>query len=88
MVTVCSLYLVAHVRVLYWRHYDRSGELPSLHCIVIFLSSDPFCGCGILHAFLSCGFIIIIVIKGTYVLRLLFHKVVQLHVSFIEFDQM
>lgn len=88
MVTVCSLCVVAHLRVLYWRHYDRSWELPSLHCTVIFLSSNPVCRHGNLHAFLSCGFIIIIVIQGTYILYLLFHKVIQLHVSFIEFDPM
>lgn len=53
IVTVYSLFVVAHAQVLYWRNYGFSWELTSLLWIVIFLSPNPICGHGNLRAFLS-----------------------------------
>jgi hypothetical protein len=50
VVPVYSLYLLACL--LYWKHYDCSCEIWSLHCMMIFFSSNSVCGLRNLHAFL------------------------------------
>jgi len=53
MATVCSLYVAAQVRIIYWRHYNRSWELPSLHYIALWYSwvQTQFVGMGIYMPF-------------------------------------